>query len=881
MKTLLYFITYICLLSSVAVSIANGKDELQPVTLQLKWFNQFQFAGYYAALHQGFYHEEGLDVVIKPGGPNINVDEEVLSGRANFGVLASELIAMRTSGKPLVLLAVIMQHSTRAIIVRAESGINSPADLIGKQLMINFNEDAEFKAMFAAEGISYEKLTIVAKDKTSNSKFIEGTIDGLNGSIGNQPYTFSSSNIAVKTIRPISYGLDFYGDSVFTSENYLKEHPKQVEKFRRATLKGWEYAMSNVEEMVDLIITEYSPRNSREHLLFEAKALRELILPDLVDIGHISLLRIDRIANLYTELDLVPENYSLEGFIYNPNGESLYIRRVVFILSIVVMVVSVFGILLVLFNYRLKKTVAEQTEGLRSSNSLLKAVIEGTTDAIFLKNLRGQYLLANSSTLKAIGKTEHEVIGKDDSELFPEKSAEAINAVDSSVMQSGQPRFAEELLETTDGVSYWLANKSPHRDAAGNIIGLIGISRDISDQKRIEGEKKKLQEQLMQAQKMESIGNLSGGIAHEFNNILAIIIGNNELIMEDLPESSLAKENAEEIQIAGIRARDMVKQLLTFSRQDSAAQKIIDIRSVVQESMNLIRSSIPTNIEIKQTLADNIYPVMANTTQINQVILNLCKNAVDALPNMGGILTVDLSNTNVDTKHSKPHPAMKCGQYVKLVVNDNGIGMDEKTLNRMFDPYYTTKPVGKGTGIGMAVVHGIIKKHGGLIIADSHPGQGTTITIFFPAHEDNIKPETEDQNILPTGDGHILYVDDEPSIAKLGKCHLDSLGYTTESITDPSKALEMVRSAPGKFDLVITDMAMPNMTGDQLVIEILNIRQDMPTIICTGYSANISDKEATKIGVSAFIMKPLNKCELANIVWKVLNDARRTDYSNH
>ena len=874
MKALLYFIIYICLLSTVAVSNANGKDGLHPVTLQLKWFHQFQFAGHYAALHQGFYHEEGLDVTIKPGGPNVIVDDEVLSGRADFGVLASELIAKRASGKPLVLLAVIMQHSTRAIIVRANSDINGPADLIGKRLMINPNENAEFKAMFATEGILYEKLSIITKDRTANSKFIEGTIDGLNGSVGNQPFIFSKSNIAVKTIRPISYGIDFYGDSLFTSESYLKDHPEQVEKFRRATLKGWQYAMHNVEEIVDLIITEYSSSKSREHLLFEAKTLRELILPDLVDIGHVSLRRIERIAHLYAELELVPHNYSLKGFIHNPTEDSIYIRRVIFILSIVIMVASVAGVILLFFNSRLKKRVAERTGELQSSNSLLKSIIEGTTDAIFLKNLKGQYVLANSSTLKAIGKAEHEVIGKNDGELFPEKSAIVINAADSSVMQSGKSQFAEEQLETASGVSYWLTNKSPYKDAEGNIIGLIGISRDISDLKQIENEKKELHERLTHAQKMESIGTLAGGIAHEFNNMLAIIMGNNELIIDELPQGSLARESTEEIRVAGLRARDVVKQLLTFSRQDNAVKKVMDFKIVVQESIKLVCSSTPINIKIKQNLSADTYPVMGNDTQINQILINLCNNAVDALPENGGVITIELLNETIDIKHqTKLNP----GQYAKLIVSDNGIGMDDDILDRVFEPYFTTKDIGEGTGIGLAVVHGIVERHGGAIIVDSKPGRGSTFTIFLPAHEGLLERETDERDIPPVGDEYILYIDDEPSIATLGKRLLERLGYTTESMTDPEKALDMVRTDPDKFDLLITDMAMPNMTGDQLVIEVLKIRPNMPTIICTGYSAKISEKEAANIGVRSYIMKPIIKFELAKTVRKVLDEANIAD----
>jgi nitrogen-specific signal transduction histidine kinase/CheY-like chemotaxis protein/HAMP domain-containing protein len=386
---------------------------------------------------------------------------------------------------------------------------------------------------------------------------------------------------------------------------------------------------------------------------------------------------------------------------------------------------------------------------------------------------------------------------------------------------------------------------------------------------------KMAEKKLQQAQKMESIGTLAGGIAHEFNNMLAIIMGNNELIMEDLPQGSLARESTEEIRIAGIRARDVVKQLLTFSRQDDAVKSVMDFKLVVQESMKLIRSSTPVNIKIDQNLSADTYPVMCNDTQINQLLINVCNNAVDALPEKGGIITIELLNETIDIHQTKQQAKLPSGPYTKLTVSDNGIGMDTETLDRVFEPYFTTKDIGEGSGIGMAVVHGIVERHGGAIIVDSKIGRGTTFTIFLPAHEGLFERETDEADILPVGDEYILYVDDEPFIAKLGKRLLEGLGYTTESTTDPEKALDMVRNDPSKFDLIITDMAMPNMTGDQLIIETLKIRQDMPTIICTGYSANISIKKAADIGVHSFIMKPINKSELAKVVRKVLDSAKK------
>lgn len=412
--------------------------------------------------------------------------------------------------------------------------------------------------------------------------------------------------------------------------------------------------------------------------------------------------------------------------------------------------------------------------------------------------------------------------------------------------------------------------------AAARITGLA-VERGRAEEALHVQHKRELElkGQLHQANKMESIGNLAGGIAHEFNNILSIIIGNNELVMEELPEWNPARERAEDLQVACMRARDVVKQLFTFSRQDNAAKNILNIRSVVTESMKLIRSSTPTNIKIQQNLSENVFPILGNATQINQLLINLCSNAADAMPNMGGLLIVDLSNGTFDEKNAKHGKEIKPGRYVKLIVSDNGTGMDKEIIEKVFDPYYTTKEIGKGTGIGLSVVQGIVERHGGAIILDSHPGKGTTFTIYLPVHEGLPEEENDVPPPLPSGDERILYVDDESSLAKLGELQLNSLGYAAESTTDPLQALEMVKADPDKFDLVISDIAMPDMTGDHLIIELLKIRPNMPTIICTGYSSKISEKEAEKIGVASFVMKPLDKSELAKIVRKVLDEAKK------
>lgn len=873
MKALWYFIIYFSLLCGLAVGPAHGKADLQPVTLQLKWYHQFQFAGYYAALQQGFYEDEGLQVTIQEGGPSVAVDLEVLSGRADFGVLGSELIEGRILGKPLVLLAVIMQHSTRAIIVRTESDINGPADFIGRRVILNRNEDAEFRAMFAAEGISFDRLSVTAKDQGANRAFIEGRVDALNGSIANQPFTFTQAGLNVKTIRPISYGIDFYGDSLFTSEAYIKDNPEQAEAFRRASLKGWYYAMNNVEKVVDLILSDYSQSKTREHLFFEAKTLRELILPELVDIGHISLHRIERIAYFYSQLGLVPPDYSVEGFIYEPTGDNPFIRRLAIILFVVLMVAVPAGVILLIFNSRLKKRVAEQTRALSDSNTLLTSVVEGTTDAIFLKDLKGRYLLANSATLKALGKTEQEVIGKDDSELFSGDSIKVINDADSRVMQSGVPCIAEEHLETTYGLSYWLTNKSPYWDADGNIIGLIGISREISELKQIETEKNELQHRLAHAQKMESVGTLAGGIAHDFNNILAAIIGYAELVQDDSQEGSRVRHDIDQVIIASHRAKELVKQILTFSRQAEPGLVELEAAAVVKEIGEMVCTYLPATIDIQQEIDAEVGVIFAELTQIHQLLANLITNAFHAMEEGGGTLTISLHSKEISSRDLINDPDVQPGRFAEITVTDTGVGIASHIVEKIFDPYFTTKEVGKGTGMGLSIVHGIVKNYGGFVVMESELGKGTSFRVYLPVIEQQLSEQKMIEDQVPLGSERILLVDDEQLLVKVGKTMLESLGYQVTARHSSYSALEAFKEHPDRFDVVITDQTMPHMTGSVLSEKILHIRPNMPIILCTGYSSIMSEQRAKAIGIQEFAFKPLAKKDIARLIRKVLTQS--------
>ena len=402
-----------------------------------------------------------------------------------------------------------------------------------------------------------------------------------------------------------------------------------------------------------------------------------------------------------------------------------------------------------------------------------------------------------------------------------------------------------------------------------DIKNTLVILRDVTD-------RNKLEEQVRQSQKMESIGNLAGGIAHDFNNLLFPIIGMSEILLEDLPQDSLEYENAQEIFTAGRRAGDLVQQILAFSRQSEHKMTPVRIQNVLKEVLKLSRSTIPTNIKIQQKIQENCGLVMADSTQIHQVSMNLITNAFHAVEDKNGFINIELKEITLKD-NELPDSALQPGKYVRLSVSDNGIGMSQNTIHNIFEPYFTTKEQGKGTGLGLAVVFGIVKEYSGDIKVYSEVGKGTIFSIYLPLMKktsDRIVIDRESETAV--GTEKILLVDDEVSVAKLESKMLSRLGYLVTVETKSIDALKVFRSNSDFYDLVISDMTMPDMTGDQLAKEILSIKSDTPIIICTGFSERINKKRAEDIGVSGFLMKPVVKSEMAQMVRKVLDEGKNS-----
>ena len=401
------------------------------------------------------------------------------------------------------------------------------------------------------------------------------------------------------------------------------------------------------------------------------------------------------------------------------------------------------------------------------------------------------------------------------------------------------------------------------KDDDGQIIGALGSGEDIT-------EKREMAVQLQQAQKMESIGKLAGGIAHDFNNILASILGFAEIGLDEVKKGSAMEDNLQEIYAGGLRAKDIVKQILAFARQSDEKVKPVRIDNIIHEVLKLICPSTPTTIEIRQQIESSSF-ILGNSTQIHQIMMNICTNAVHAMQDNGGIMTVSLKDVLISDDSETFQGRLEKGTYVEMVVTDNGNGIESEYIDSIFDPYFTTKGVGEGTGMGLAMVQGIVDSYGGIITAESIPSQKTTFSIYLPVTNDIEDPDSSQSVKLPRGTESILVVDDELPIARMTCRILEGLGYAVAFRTSSLEALELFKAEPARFDLVITDMTMPYMTGDKLVMEIKKTRNDIRIILCTGYSNKISADIAQVIGIDALAYKPFSMADIANTVRDVLD----------
>ncbi|PLX51365.1 MAG: hypothetical protein C0613_00650 [Desulfobulbaceae bacterium] len=540
---------------------------------------------------------------------------------------------------------------------------------------------------------------------------------------------------------------------------------------------------------------------------------------------------------------------------------------------------------------QLELQVAERTRELQRSNEALRNeafhrhtafkkaerlihALDQSLDGVFMfrpDTLRFFYV--NQGAVRHLGYSVEELLTMTSVEVKPEFS---------------QERFRRLLAPLMRGDKDFLNFKTIHQHKDGRPIPVeiimqyvrqeddddffIAIARDIEERQRAEDEKRELEKKLQQAQKMEAVGTLAGGIAHDFNNVLAAILGFGELAQAELAKESPVRGDIDQILVAGRRAQELVRQLLAFSRQSPGEKLPVYPQQIIKETIRLLRATLPSSVEMRTAISNECRPIMADPTQIHQVLLNLCVNAVHAMAEKG-TLTISLEMVELADAEISHQPDMVAGSYVRLSVEDTGAGIAAEDLPRIFDPFFTTKEVGVGTGMGLAVVHGVVTEHDGMITVRSTPGHGTLFTVFLPVAAQDLQHEGERPLSVETdlaGIGHLLVVDDEEAILGMYKKSLEARGYMVTTAANGRYALDLFRAKPDGFDLLITDQTMPFLTGMELSKEILALRPDFPIFLCSGYSSSLDTSRIEGLGISRYMEKPLNLTTLAQEIKEVL-----------
>jgi len=839
---------------------ARADHPREPVYLQLKWHHQFQFAGYYAAVQKGFYANEGLDVRILEGGMDHPPLETVLAGKALYGVKDSDLILARLKGKPVVACASIFQHSPYVLLSRKDSHIRTPADLVDKRVMLSDDQGAaQLRAMLLREGISPDRVKLIPHSWNLKD-LVDKKVDAMSAYAMVEPHHLRSMGVEPSFLQAIDYGVDFYGDTLFTTEDESRHHPERVEALVRASRKGWEYALDHPEEITDLILAMPGVRErgvTRDILLKEAEGMRQFILPDLVEIGHMNEGRWQRIARDFADAGMIPRPYTLENFVHKT--EPVISLQTLHILTWTGLALTLAIAFVILWNLQVRNQVLLRTRELQSEVVRRRLVeeqlreqatlLDKAQDAIIVRNFENRALFWNRSAERIYGWPRQEAVGQ----ILPGllvADVPTIREATRITRETGE-WIGELDLSTKAGEKITVESRwSLVRDEQGEPKAILSIDTDIT-------EKKKLATQYLRNQRMESIGTLAGGIAHDLNNVLTPI-----LISIDLLQTKVTDEEGlkmlKTLRNCAKRGGDLVGQVVAFARGMEGQRVPVDLLLLCRDIRQIISETFPKNLTCQFECVDDLWTIIGDRTQIHQVLMNLCINARDAMPS-GGVLTLSMENRILDKTLAGMNSGCKPGPYAVVSVADTGTGIPANIQDKVFEPFFTTKAVGSGTGLGLSTCAAIVKSHGGFIRLTSEPPHGTTFEVFFPAQPNGIpeKDALAGSSPLPRGRGEtILVVDDEAGVRELIRKTLDQFNYRVLTASNGAEAVEIFSKNPQTIDLVLTDMAMPVMGGLATITALRSVNPDIRIVGSSGMADNALLATTTTQGVQFFIHKP-------------------------
>ena len=638
-------------------------------------------------------------------------------------------------------------------------------------------------------------------------------------------------------------------------EESLQESENKFRDLSEKSLVGIYLIQNKIFKYVNPMLAEIFDYNVDD--LIEKNGPDFLVLPEDIPVVRENIRK--RISGMVTS-----SNYEFRGV--KRNGEIIHVE----VRGATTMYQGRPAIIGTLLDITERKRVEKS---LKESEEKYRNIFENAVMGIFQLSTEGRIISANTALARILGyESPKEIVSIiiDFGLQFyvhPEQCHELFKLIN----EYGSFQGREVQLFRKDRSIAWVTiNGRTVKDGNGKIMYYEGTIQDISDQKSLEL-------QLRRAQKMESLGTLAGGIAHDFNNILSSLIGYTQLAIRE-PQNESKQDHLEQVLIACDRAKNLVRQILSFSRRSEQEQKPIDVGTVVRETLSLLRASLPTTIEFRQRITSSSTKILADPTEINQMLMNLCTNAAHAMRESGGLLDVHLANITISPDAQPKDLHLRFGPYVQLTVHDTGHGIDPAIMDRIFDPFFTTKGVGEGTGLGLSVVYGIVNNLDGAITFQSEVGKGTTFSVYLPLI-DLVTPQETKKPLqdIPVGTERILFVDDEAHLVKIGEKFFQSFGYNVVAVHDSLEALQLFLDKPDQFDMVITDMTMPHVTGVELAKRFMEVRPEIPIILCTGFDDSINEEKAKAIGIRKFLIKPVSMMDIALNAREILDDINKGD----
>ncbi|RMH59928.1 MAG: PAS domain S-box protein [Zetaproteobacteria bacterium] len=970
---------------------------LQQVRIQLKWLHQFQFAGIYAALEQGYYRDEGLDVRILEGGPGHPPVDALLRGQAEYCIADSGALLYRAEGKPVVVLASIFQHSPQVIYTRDD--IASPGQLAGRRVMMQQGYlTVEVLALLRHYGV--EPGDFVRQPIGRIEDLIHGNTDAFPGYSSNEAFMLKQRGIPFRMFRPRDIGIDFYGDVLLTTEQELVRHGARAEAFRRATLKGWSYALAHLDETVDLILRRYNTQHkTRAHLLFEGRAIRALMMPDIVPIGLSNEQRWRHIADTFARFGFATEQIDWQAFLYHPSSSLLDVwrrHRAFFTVLIVIGVALLIGV----YALMLKRQVRRRTRELREASAEFERILDRMQDVYYRADAAGRLQWISATVRDKLGYSRDELIGrplaalyaepdgrlrflralesnggsidnylmrlrrKDGAILWAEASSQYIRDEHGQVVgiegnvrdvtqrhraeeaarsaraelevifenmqdtfyradNEGRIRFAspsvehllgvpvaevvgtsvaswyanpadrdaflhalrkgggsvsnyEAVLRHRDGHEVWVSVNAHYcRDERGEVRGVEGVIRDISELKRTEEEKWALMAQFQQAQRLESIALLAGGIAHDFNNLLVGVLGSAELAQLEPGVSEAVRAHLARIERSAEKGAQLVRQLLAYAGKGQLEAVRLDVNELLRETACLMTAAISKKARLVWALCEAPCHVRGDTAQLSQIVMNLITNASEALGDKPGTIRLATGVERLsrsDLLGLPPYDKQEAvaGDYVFIEVADDGCGMAPKVLEQIFDPFFTTKA--EGTGLGLSALLGIVKQHGGRVRINSEVGKGSVFRIYLPQAgvEDAgaAREAVQDTSAREALHGCVLIVDDEAIVRRVAAGMLSRAGMRVLQAEHGTAALELLRQ--GGIDVVVLDLGMPGMGGEQVFEELRKLDPTMPVVISSGYAEAATSAALRRQPRVRFVGKPYASRRLIAAIGELL-----------